>query len=1537
MSSVDKRVVQMDFDDSKFQEGAKRAAKSLEDLDQKLILKNGTKGLEQVQNTARSFNMSNVSNQADEASSKFSIFGKKALSVLGSIGSKAATVAKIGIGSIGASLAALGGMSLKGGYTRALNLEQANFQLKNLLKSSSEVNKVMENVSYAVDGTRYGLDAAAKAAGQLAASNVKAGDEMKTALRGISGVAAMTNSEYEDISRIFTRVAGNGRLFAIDLNSIASRGINAAAALGKELGKTEAEIRDMTTKGKIDFQTFARAMDNAFGESSKKANETFQGALANTKAALSRIGAELMVPGIENARKVLVETIPALNQVKKSLVGVGDTETTVYEKTKKNSSEWNKISKEVEKHGKYVDDLGNYYEMTGGKITKTSEKMIQEPVEKASKKIKNELKKNGEYIDEFGTKFYKKNGKIYKEYHKNSVFRLINTEAAKASKKLSEFLSSLTEGGITSKLTSYVRSFSNFFEGIKNIFDTIGIFLKPFKDAFLDAVSPLFDTTNIGNASKDFLSFTESLKKAAEGSDFLKDKIQPLAQKFGEFIKMIVSFGGNVSSKLSSFFGNLFGKDKSQGTEQVDKTITVFEKFKSLLDGFRGENGNVSLFDGLNDSLGKLLETVKGIGTGNIFGAFLLSITVLTGGKIVKRLLSFSKGIDQFKKAVVAIPNTIKSIPTSINHLSKSFKLFSTAAMIFSIALSVRMLASSLAILASIPFVNLISGIGGVALLLGVLIGAAVALDRFELEKPMAKVSNSLLKLSASLFIVSIAVSILGSMEWESLAKAGVTLLGLIAIIAVFSEVCNTMEKPLMKASKVFGSIGFAVMGFVGTVKMLGSMSLQELGTGILGLTAILALLLATTAITSKMKTSGMLKLSASLLILAAAMLVLVPSIMLLSSIPFEQIIISMASLALGLALIGAASILLQKGALGLLAFSAATLIFGAGLLLISIAALAFTGAITGMMAAMEQISNSSIDIGKVILTFLGLSVALIALLPGAIIMAVISLAAIALSAALIIGAIGVTLFTGALGLLLNLNFSNFADQMKNLGEGLAALEPYLGTIVALTAITILFGIGMIAAGAGILIFLAALKLMEFINFDAIAENLISAASRFGEVGAAIITGLANGVQEHKGEIKDGIKNAILGIKDIILGLAGDFLSWGKDIVGGILGGMLDAVGLGAVADAVGGVVDGIGGWLHDALGLPEEEGKEITNAVAEGVKEEAPEKSEEAGNAITDALTGTIGDAIPDMGDLGIDLGDSFGGGLGDSLDGIDITSLTEGKLTDMTSVIDSKQKDVKQKSGNLGTAISDGAAKNIKPDKMKKKLDSSINDVISSGKKKAKKGEEIGKSIGDSSAKGAGESKKSATKAGENIGQGLIDGIKSKDQLVYQAGYNQGKKAVDGQKKATSTHSPSRIAMETGGFIGLGLYLGMMSLQEKIYKGGYSLGESAVFSLALASQSISKILDDVDTDPVIRPVLDLTDLESGVNSMNGLIPSTTAFQAGIAGRGYGLMASAQQASSVQNTNNYTISLDYNAGDSANDMVRAITQAIRARDLMEG
>lgn len=287
---VDERILSMKFDNASFEKNAKVTINTLDKLQRTL------------DTTKLSKDISNL------------------YSYITKIGTEVKTfiAIKYAIKGIDAALKSV----TEGGKRRAENLENAHFQLQGLLKDEEKVSEIMNDVSKSVDGTAYGLDAAAKVASQLAASNVKAGDQMFTALRGIAGVAAMTNSSYEDIGRIFTQVAGQGRLMGDQLLQLSGRGMNAAATLAEEFGLTEAAVRDMVSKGQISFDMFSQAMDSAFGEHAKKANETMTGALSNVKSALGRIGALFYSPLIEQ-NGALVQLFNALrvktNELKDTL------------------------------------------------------------------------------------------------------------------------------------------------------------------------------------------------------------------------------------------------------------------------------------------------------------------------------------------------------------------------------------------------------------------------------------------------------------------------------------------------------------------------------------------------------------------------------------------------------------------------------------------------------------------------------------------------------------------------------------------------------------------------------------------------------------------------------------------------------------------------------------------------------------------------------------------------------------------------------------------------------------------------------------------------------------------------------------------------------------------------------------------------------------------------------------------------------------------------------------------------------------------
>lgn len=327
-TNVEERVVSIDIDNSKLEKKAPKTIEALKKVEEALKFKTVKGTAKNVNKELNSINVDKLNKTLDALQKRFSLLGIASATAVQNVTNRAIdNLYNKTIGRVKQVQNFVKSSIVTGGINRAMNLENAHFQMQGLLKDEEKVAAVMKNVSDSVDGTAYSLDAAAKAASQFAASGMQAGDEMFRALRGVAGVAAMTNSEYESISQIFTTVAGNGRLMGDQLLQLSSRGINAAAVLAEQMHKTEFEVREMVTKGQISFKQFAAAMDNAFGEHAKNANKTFTGALSNVKAALARIGADFVSPLIvqEGPLVKLFNTIRArINDIKKETPAVAE-------------------------------------------------------------------------------------------------------------------------------------------------------------------------------------------------------------------------------------------------------------------------------------------------------------------------------------------------------------------------------------------------------------------------------------------------------------------------------------------------------------------------------------------------------------------------------------------------------------------------------------------------------------------------------------------------------------------------------------------------------------------------------------------------------------------------------------------------------------------------------------------------------------------------------------------------------------------------------------------------------------------------------------------------------------------------------------------------------------------------------------------------------------------------------------------------------------------------------------------------------------
>ena len=313
MSNIDERIVEMKFENHLFEKNVHTSIGTLEKLKAALKFDGADKSLDNVQKSVNAMDFSKMADGIDALNKRFSTMGIAGMTVIQDLTRAAEGMLKKVYDNT------LGLIKSKG-WSRATNLDQAKFLIEGLGHTWEEVS---DSIDYAVDHTAYGMDEAAKVAAQFLASGIAAGEQMNYSLRAISGVAAMTNSTYEEVGHIFTTVAGQGRLMGDQLNQLAIKGLNVAADLAKAFNVTEEELRDMVSKGKVSFEMFAKTMDDLYGEHAKKANETFEGSMANMKAALGRIGQKIFAPIRKEAVPVFNALREGIDTVKESLDNSG--------------------------------------------------------------------------------------------------------------------------------------------------------------------------------------------------------------------------------------------------------------------------------------------------------------------------------------------------------------------------------------------------------------------------------------------------------------------------------------------------------------------------------------------------------------------------------------------------------------------------------------------------------------------------------------------------------------------------------------------------------------------------------------------------------------------------------------------------------------------------------------------------------------------------------------------------------------------------------------------------------------------------------------------------------------------------------------------------------------------------------------------------------------------------------------------------------------------------------------------------------------
>ena len=124
---------------------------------------------------------------------------------------------------------------------------------------------------------------------------------------------------------------------------------------------------------------------------------------------------------------------------------------------------------------------------------------------------------------------------------------------------------------------------------------------------------------------------------------------------------------------------------------------------------------------------------------------------------------------------------------------------------------------------------------------------------------------------------------------------------------------------------------------------------------------------------------------------------------------------------------------------------------------------------------------------------------------------------------------------------------------------------------------------------------------------------------------------------------------------------------------------------------------------------------------------------------------------------------------------------------------------------------------------------------------------------------------------KAGSHLVTGFVNGIGDNTYKAKAKALAMAKAAKLAAEKELDINSPSKVFYAIGSFVTQGFVNALSDGERDVYSASGSMAESARKGI---HASIGKVVDlmnsNMDTQPTIRPVLDLSDIESGVGSIN-------------------------------------------------------------------
>lgn len=361
------------------------------------------------------------------------------------------------------------------------------------------------------------------------------------------------------------------------------------------------------------------------------------------------------------------------------------------------------------------------------------------------------------------------------------------------------------------KVKTFLKPFGDF---IKGVADKINAFLKEYE--WVDSFSELFDVL-----------ITEFRTIPVVATYW--DKVAPVAKKVKEFFKVVKEAITGFFTADTSGDDTMAEKLKSR-LEPLNKIwewmsnnfVNPFKKAES------GEGSPVNILDQFVKGIAKIIDFVKNLDLGQIT---MLGVSLFGVFKLFKLISGPAKFISNFAE-----------LPKSLNKAIKGYgftkSMDNAGSAIKSMGEGIALLAASIVVISMLDPKKAWNAVGIVASLAGVLLLVALAFDKLKIGFDKKKVKG-IISFSIGMLLLSKAVSILGQMTGNDLLKGLVGIGILLTEIGLFSKLVtkNAKEASTLDA---FIKVGTGIMQLAQSMMWIAALSWEEIAKALVTMAGLM-------------------------------------------------------------------------------------------------------------------------------------------------------------------------------------------------------------------------------------------------------------------------------------------------------------------------------------------------------------------------------------------------------------------------------------------------------------------------------------------------------------------------------------------------------------------------------------------------------------------------------------------------------------------------------------------------------------------------